>query len=481
LEGLIDRNALSPRDVFFLHDTLGFPMELSVELAQERGITIDPAEVEALMQGQRAKSRTSAGSFSGPVSRSATRFVGYEQLEAEGHVVDVFDVAGQRDLVDVFLDVTPFYAEKGGQIFDTGRLEWDGGSGDVIDVQQQAEAIRHRLRGPRRPEAGTPVRAIVDAARRAAVARHHSATHLLHRALRDVLGEGAAQAGSSVLPDRATFDFRFPRALDAEELARVSRLLNEKVRANLERRVEALPLQAAIDSGAVAIFDEKYGETVRVVSFGTWARELCGGTHVARSGEIGLVLLGSDRSVAAGVRRIELQAGEAAESTVRAHDQALTQLGEALRAGPGALPSRVESLQAEVKRLQKEIVQLRQRVASGGPAELMQADVNGVRLVLQRVDAGPQDLLAFADHALNGSNGNTVAIIVGGRSVAIKVAAALVDRLPAGPLVQAFHAVAGGKGGGRGQVGQGGGIDPARIDDAFRGVQEYVRLQLKEK
>ncbi len=479
LEGLIERNALSPQEVFFLHDTLGFPIELSVELAQERGIRIDTAQVEALMEGQRAKSRTSSGSFTGPVSRTASRFVGYEQLEAEARVVDSFEVPGHGDQGDVFLDVTPFYAEKGGQIFDTGRLVWDGGSGEVIDVQQQAEAIRHRLRGARRPQVGTRVRAIVDPARRAAVARHHSATHLLHRALRDVLGEGAAQAGSAVLPDRATFDFRFPRALEPVELARVSRLLNEKVRANLERRVEELPLQAAIESGAVALFDEKYGETVRVVSFGTWARELCGGTHVTRSGEVGFVLLGSDRSVAAGVRRIELQAGEAAEVAVQARDRTLAQLSEALRAGVLELPARVESLQAELKRLLKEIAQLRQRLAAGGEAQVEKAEVSGVTLVLQRVDATPPELLAVADHVLNGANGNTVAIVVGGRSVAVKVAAPLADRLPAGALVQAFQAVAGGKGGGRGQVGQGGGIDPARVDDAFRGVQDFVRKQLK--
>jgi alanyl-tRNA synthetase len=480
LEGLIERHALNAAEVFYLHDTLGFPTELSVELARERGVVIDTAAVETLMQGQRAKSRSSAGSFTGPVTRTATRFVGYDHLEADARVVDAFDVPDDAGLVDVFLDVTPFYAEKGGQVFDTGWFWWDGEKGEVIDVQYQAEAVRHRVRADhQRLQPGVAVRASVDAGRRAAVARHHSATHLLHRALRDVLGEGATQAGSAVLPDHATFDFRFPRALTAEELDRVSRVLNEKVRANLERRVEQLPLQSAIDTGAVALFDEKYGETVRVVSFGTWARELCGGTHVERSGEIGLVMIGADRSVAAGVRRIELLAGDAAELRVRSDERALSQLGEALRAGIGEIPARVEGLQAEVKRLQKELTQVRQRLAAGGSVEVEEADVRGVKLLLQRVDAAPSELLTFADHVLSRANGNGVAVVVGGSSLVIKVAGGLADRLAAGDLVRAFQAVAGGRGGGRGPVGQGGGIDPQRVPAAFKGLQEYISDRLK--
>jgi len=304
LEGLIDRGALTPEEVFFLHDTLGFPIELTAELAQERGVAVDMTAVAALMQGQREKSRSSAAAFSQPMTGTATRFVGYEQLGTESRVVDVFDVPDRPDEQDVFLDITPFYAEKGGQTFDTGWISWDHHTAEVVDVQYQAEAIRHRVRGGR--EGLTPGRqvvAAVDPVRRAAVARHHSATHLLHRALREVLGETATQAGSAVTPDRATFDFQFLRPLRAEELEQVSQLLNDRIRSNLERHVEVLPLEQAIATGAVALFDEKYGDTVRVVSFGDWARELCGGTHVARTGEIGMAIIGSDRSVAAGVRR----------------------------------------------------------------------------------------------------------------------------------------------------------------------------------
>src|SRR5207244_1825540 len=198
---------------------------------------------------------------------------------------------------------------------DTGWLSWNESKARVVDVQPQGEAIRHRVEiRPDKLKPGDRVHAAVDQARRLAIARHHSATHLLHRALRDVLGEAAVQAGSSVQPDYATFDFRFPRALTPEEIDRVSALLNEKIRANLVRRVEELPLDQAIATGAVALFDEKYGERVRVVSFGDWARELCGGTHVERSGEIGIALISSDRSIGARVRRLETRGASAGPS-----------------------------------------------------------------------------------------------------------------------------------------------------------------------
>jgi len=479
LQSLIERKSLNAEEVFYLHDTLGFPVELSAELAAEQGVSVDMAGVAALMQGQRDKSRSASAEFTAPLAKTRSRFVGYDQLEADARVAESFPVDDEH--ADVYLDVTPFYAERGGQTADHGWLSGAGSQRvEVLDVQAVGEAIRHRVVGRELGwlGAGQPVRASVDSNRRQAVARHHSATHLLHQALRDVLGDEASQAGSSVQPGSATFDFRFPRGLTAVEIEQVSRRLNEKIRANLERRVEELPLAQAIASGAVALFDEKYGDTVRVVSFGDWARELCGGTHVQRTGEIGLALIGPDRSVAAGVRRIELHAGRAAEDLVAIHEQALSRLSDALRAGPVDLPARVESLQNEVKRLQKEIANMRQRLATGGQVETVEADVDGIRLMLQRVEAPAEELLGFADNALGRANGKAVAIVVGGRSLAVKVSAPLAERLPAGALVQAFQAVAGGKGGGRGAVGQGGGLDPSRVDKAFQSLQAYVREHL---
>jgi len=234
LQGLLDRGTLSPEEVFYLHDTLGFPVELTAELAAERGVTVDMAAVETLMQAQRERGRIATSGFTAPLAGTATRFVGYDHLETDSTVTDVFPVAAEAAQADVFLEETSFYAERGGQTADTGWLSWDGQKARVIDVQPQGEAIRHRVEiSADRLKPGHRVHAEVDATRRQAIARHHSATHLLHRALRDVLGEQASQAGSSVQPDEATFDFRFPRALTTEEIDRVSSLLNEKIRADL--------------------------------------------------------------------------------------------------------------------------------------------------------------------------------------------------------------------------------------------------------
>jgi len=479
LTELLQKGSISAEEVFRLYDERGFPIELTLELALERGLRVDRAAVDALMEGQRARSR-GAAAFTVQAVKSATHFIGYERLQSDATVLEVFVVPDDPRLADVYLDVTPFYAERGGQAADRGRLRWNGHEALVLDVQVQGEAVRHRVRiepGPLTP--GTRVQAGVDPVRRAALARHHSATHLLHRALRDILGEEAVQAGSTVLPDYATFDFRFPRALTPAELDRVVTLLNQQIRANLPRRVEHLPLQEAVRSGAVALFDEKYGETVRVVSFGEWARELCGGTHVERSGEIGLALIGGDRSIGAGIRRIELRAGEAAEAQVHVNERTIARLMEMLKATPAELSGKVEALQAEIKRQEKDIVQLKQKLASGTSSRVEQARVRDVTLMLQRVDAGERDLLLYADHALDRANGHGVALIVGGQNFAVKVAAGLQGRLPAGDLVRAFTAAAGGKGGSRDPaVGQGGGIDPQRVEDGFKALQAWISTRL---
>ncbi len=476
LTALLARGRLEPEEVFYLHDTMGFPKELTTELAAEHGIAVDRAAVESLMEAQRAKSRA-AGMFTAPVSKTATRFMGYDHLDGDATVSEVFPVTGEPQVADVYLDQTPFYAERGGQAADTGWLESGLRRADVIDVQYVGEAVRHRVRAADWGwlSSGRLIHARVDVPRRAAIARHHSATHLLHKALREVLGEQSSQAGSAVLPDYATFDFRFPRALTAQELDQVRRLLNEKIRADLPRRVEEMSLQDAIASGAIALFDEKYGDTVRVVAFGDWARELCGGTHVERTGEIGIALISADRSIGAGTRRIEMRAGSAAEEQIRVYEKALEQLGEALTGSPADLPARVQALQAELKRLEKEVSRLKQKMAAGATAQVEEAQIHGIKLVLQRVDPEEKDLLLdYADTALNRANGRGVAVIVGGRNFAVKVASSLAERLQANDVVKTFIGVAGGKGGGRGPVGEGGGIDPARVSEAFRAVQAWV-------
>jgi alanyl-tRNA synthetase len=479
LQGLLDRGELTAEEVFYLHDTLGFPLELTRELAGERGVEVDLAAVDELMRAQRDRSRGAASSFTGPVAKSATRFIGYERLDTDTVIRELFAVAGEPALADLFLEETPFYAERGGQAADTGWLTWSGGEAEVLDVQAQGEAIRHRVRiKGRQPTAGEPVHAEVDRARRMALARHHSATHLLHRALRQVLGEAAAQAGSAVFSDYATFDFRFSRALTARELEQVGELLNEKIREDLPRRVDELPLEEAVASGAVALFDEKYGDRVRVVSFGDWARELCGGTHVERSGEIGLALISQDRSIGAGVRRIEMRAGAPAYRQVRAEEDVLHRLAESLKGTAPDLPGKVETLQAEVRRLEKELAAVRQRLAAGSAGLVEEADVAGIKVLLQVVDADERDLKVYFDPLLRRAPSGGVAIVVGGRRFAVKVGG-MDGRLQADGVITAFKQAAGGKGGGRGPVGEGGGIDPALVPQGFQSVQAYVRQHLK--
>jgi len=475
----LQRGFLTPEETFFLHDTLGFPMELTVELARERGVAVDVQSVQALMDRQRAQSRRFS-TFTAPSVASGTRFVGYDALAAQTQLADAYPVPEEPDQADVYFPETPFYAERGGQAADTGWLEWDGRRAQVLDVEAQGEAIRHRVgvAAAELPPPGQRVRLQVDAARRAALAGHHSATHLVHQAIREILGEQAVQAGSTVLPEYATFDFRFPRALTDTELAGVAELVNRRVRENLPRHVEEMPLEQAMATGAVALFDEKYGPSVRVVSFGEWSRELCGGTHVARSGEIGLVLLSPDRSIGAGVRRVELRAGAAAEARVRRYEQTVLRLADALKTAPEQLPAQVERLQAEVRRLQKELQQARQRLAAGRSAASDGVEqIGGIPVALGRVETdAPQQLRMFADAALDRLPGPGVAVMVGGQHLVVKVAAALVPRgFNAGKICQAAATAAGGRGGGRPELAEGGGLRPERVDAALAQARAAIQ------
>ncbi len=478
VHGFLERGVLTPQQAFYLHDTLGFPMELTAELARERGVQVDVAAAQALMERQRAQSRRSS-TFAAPSVASATRFLGHQQLEAESQVAEIHAVPQQPDQADVYFPESPFYAERGGQAADRGWLEWDGQRAAVVDAQAQGEAIRHRVQVAVTALApGQRVLLGVDGARRAAVARHHSATHLVHQALREVLGEQAKQAGSMVLPDYATFDFRFPRALSEGERTRVAEVVNLKVRENLVRRVEEMPLEQAIKSGAVALFDEAYGESVRVVSFGDWSRELCGGTHVERSGQIGLALISTDRSIGAGVRRIELRAGAAAEERVRLYEQTIERLAEALKSTPQQLPAKVEGLQAEVHRLHRELMQARQKLAtaSSGAADAVE-QIAGIPVAIRKVEADELQLLRlFADAALDRLPNPGVAVMLGGRHVVVKVAAPLVPRgFDAGKICRAVATAAGGRGGGKPEVAEGGGLQPDRSAAAFEQARASIR------
>jgi alanyl-tRNA synthetase len=490
LEALLDGSGrLSGEDAFRLYDTFGLPIEVTEEVAAERGVEVDRPGFEAAMAAQRARSREShvRHGFVGGAALPATAFVGYDTLEAEAEVVRIGDLeelptVAKGEGAAVFLEPSPFYAEGGGQVGDTGILEWPGGRARVNDTQLapvsgarvHAVAVDEGTLTP-----GMRVTARVDALRRAAVARHHSATHLLHRALRLVLGDEVVQRGSWVGPDHTTFDFNFPRALTAAELVEVERAVNDAIRRNLERSAVVMPIAQARAEGAVALFGEKYGEEVRVVDFGGWSRELCGGTHVTRSGDLGAAILLSESSVGQGLRRIDMVAGEAAERHWEQDAGLLRETATALKVPPDEVPERVATLQANLRRLQRELDEAKRRALSGGGAAgAVLEEVAGIRFLhlLLNGGAGADEITAAIDGLYaDRLQGQGVALVVGEGALAVKLGGAAKERgLNAGDLVKVAARATGGGGGGSAEFARGKVGDSARRDAAVAAVREAI-------
>jgi alanyl-tRNA synthetase len=447
-ERLVARNPglLPGEDVFKLHDTFGFPIELTRELAAEREIEVDLAGFEAAMAGQRARSRTMTGQRWPDVhALPQSEFTGYQQLELRTRITAIYrggrsiPVAEEGDEVEVFLEQTPFYAESGGQVGDTGYLSGGLGRLRVEDSQKPSQGVVAHLGTVElgRLAAGEAVDAAVDQERRRSTARHHSATHLLHKALRTVLGETAVQRGSYVGPDHTTFDFAFNRAVAPDELRRIGRLVNQEVRAALPLHVSHRPLAEARAAGAMALFGEKYGDVVRVVCFGDWTCELCGGTHVESSADVGLVLIRSERSVGSGLRRIDLVAGEAAEDELERREAAAA-------AGRAELERRLQEAQKRVEKLEEE---LRNAQLKGGSVDARQRAAR-VPLTTAAVEAeSMDDLRAFADRLLERQGGRGVVAVANTTSYVVKSGD--------GPLDKKLVGEAMGSGGGREHLMQG--------------------------
>ncbi len=456
---------ISGADTFRLHDTYGFPVELTVDLAASRGLAVDRAGFGRLLEEQRERARLSREalpSAAGP-DWPASRFVGYDQLEVDAQVLmiaragGVCDEALPGESVEVVLDQTPFYAEGGGQMGDRGLLSWEGGKASVVDTQaagQETRVQRCRIEQGRLA-AGARLTARVDVHRRQGSAAHHSATHLLNAALRRTLGPGVVQRGSLVGPDHATFDFSWPAAMTEEQITAAERLVNGAVRQDLERRIDHLSMAQARAAGALALPDEAYSESVRVVSFGDFSKELCGGTHVERAGQIGAVILVGERSIGAGVRRLELLAGPAAELWWEEQRQVVQQVSRALRSGPAEAVSRLESLQQRVRQLER---QLREGRRQEGAAGWQREQLDGVVLAIEDVAdlLDRRELLQHADRLVTDADVGAALVLAGGR-LALKLSADLVSRgLHAGRLAAAACGEAGGKGGGNDQLGMGG-------------------------
>ncbi|HEY7925950.1 MAG TPA: alanine--tRNA ligase [Candidatus Dormibacteraeota bacterium] len=491
LAGLLGSGSgtIAGEEAFRLHDTFGLPIELTVEMAAERGVEVDRAGFEAAMAEQRARSKAARVrvGFEGGPQLPDTLFVGYDVLETPATVLRIGGEAA-RDLLPegaedgVILDRSPFYAEAGGQAGDTGSLLFDGGRARVLDTTYAGPARVHTVRVEEGTlSMGANVRAVVDAERRAQVARHHSATHLLNQALREVLGAGVVQRGSFVGPDHTTFDFSFSRALSRKELDDIEARVNHHIRADLQRSVDVMALPEARASGAIALLDERYTEKVRVVDFGGWSRELCGGTHVHHTGEVGAAIIVSESSIGQGIRRIEMVVGEAAERRWRETADSLSAAARALRARPGEVPERVAGLQEQLKATRRELDQAKKRGAGGAAPKATVEEVGGLRFASLLLDSGADaaDVVEVIDRLFAEQlGGDGVAVVVGHHTLAIKGgASAQRAGIHAGHLANAAAALTGGRGGGRPDFGRGSVRNPAQSDQALALVRDTVSRQ----
>jgi alanyl-tRNA synthetase len=482
--------------VFKLYDTYGFPVDLTADVARERGLTVDQPGFEAAMEAQRERAR-SASRFGvdlrGGVTLDApTDFCGYDSLEGVGTVVALIrdgaqvERLGQGDAGQVVLDATPFYAESGGQVGDIGVLEGEHAQFTVSDTHKLGKAHGHVGTVTRGEiKVGDRVTARVDAATRQATVLNHSATHLLHAALRQVLGAHVTQKGSLVAPDRLRFDFSHFQAVTPEELEQIERLVNAEIRRNAPAETRLMPYDAAVAAGAMALFGEKYDDEVRVLSIGDFSTELCGGTHVGRAGDIGLLRIVSEGGVAAGVRRIEAVTGEEALDYAAASETTLRQIASLVRGSPADAEEKVRQLLDRQKKLERDLAALKSRLASGQGVDLAESavEVAGVKVVAAEVPGADARSLREAVDALKAKLGSAI-IVLGaptedGKVLLVAgVTADLVGKARAGELVGAVAARVGGKGGGRPDFAQAGGTDPSQLGAALAAVPGLVATKL---
>jgi alanyl-tRNA synthetase len=500
------RGSLGGDQAFALHDTYGFPIDLTLEMAAEQGLRVDQDEFRRLMREQRDRAKADAASRrSGHADLSAYRsvldqlpggsaFTGYDEVVTEGRLVGLLSggvpvpAAGAGDEVEVVLDRTPFYAEGGGQLADHGRIRLESGAEiEVLDVQSPLTGLSvHRARVlSGEATTGAAALAVVDVERRRAISRAHTATHLVHKAFRDALGDTATQAGSENAPGRFRFDFSAGSAVPASVLRDVEQTVNEVLAADLDVHAEVMSQDQARSVGAMALFGEKYGDEVRVVSVGDWARELCGGTHARRSGQLGLVKLLGEASIGAGVRRVEALVGSDAYRFLAREHAVVAQLTEALKVRPDELPDRVAALTARLREAERDLEKLRAAQVLQAAASLAAdpTDVFGVAVVTHRAPdgTGTDDLRRLVLDVRGRVPGDRPAVVAGaavsdGRPVVVVGVNATAREwgVKAGELVKAAAQVLGGGGGGKDDVAQGGGSDPGKVDEALRRVEHVV-------
>ena len=481
--------------VFRLYDTYGFPVDLTADVARERSLSVDLDEFDRAMEGQRARARASSRFKADDEARvdvgGASTFTGYDRFDGKATVTALLregesvERLGPEENGWVVLDETPFYAEAGGQVGDRGWLSAGGIGFEVTDTQRHGDAIVHIgvVTGGALP-VGAVVEARVDAEARRATARNHSATHLLHAALHTVLGEHVQQKGSLVAPDRLRFDFSHYEPVTRDELRRIEAMVSSWILGNDEARTEVMPLDEAKRSGAVALFGEKYEDPVRVLSIGSYSAELCGGTHVRRSGDVGLFKIVSEGGIAAGVRRIVALTGTEALAWVHSMEDRIERISGAMKADAETVADRVEAMLARGRALERDLERLKARVAAsrGDDLAAQAVDVDGLKVLAAKIDgADPKALRGTVDR-LKSRLGSAAVVLATVKAEKVALVAGVTgdytDRIEAGTLANHVARQVGGRGGGRPDLAQAGGNDPSRLDQAIRSVQGWVREQL---
>jgi alanyl-tRNA synthetase len=495
------KKALSGAEAFRLYDTYGFPLELTVEILTENGMTCSETEFEEQMEGQRQRAKAAwkgsgmqaLADAEGIEKIPATDFAGYEETETDAEVLFLFDGTSAAKALSagmegaVVLDRTPFYAESGGQTFDVGTLTASGVTFEVLNTQKSANGVfLHQGKVTDGTlGVGMTVTARIDPDRRRRILPHHTGTHLLQAALRKVLGEHVHQQGSFVGPDNLRFDFTHPESVTRVQIAQVEAMVNRWVQDDYAVHTEHTSLEEARSKGAMALFGEKYGEVVRMVKVEPVSRELCGGTHVKRTGEIGSLFITSEESIQAGVRRISAVAGERAYEEVKQHEAVLISLSNLLKCPVARIPERVEKLQSQLKEKDKAIRTLQEK--GGGPS------LDGVLAKTRKIQVGGQeaDLLVAEVEAMDAVALEAIAdklkqklpksILLLGAAIEDKVhfvcsvSKDMTGQVKAGDLVKHVAAIAGGSGGGRPDWAKAGGKDPAKLDEALKSVEPYIR------
>ena len=495
IAGLGNDRTLSGDVVFKLYDTYGFPVDLTADIARERDLNVDETGFEAEMEAQRERARAAskfaAVDDAGIETDLETAFSGYERIEEASTIEAMFGDGAQRDALAegeegaVVLKSTPFYAESGGQIGDTGVIETDSGVFDVLDTQKSGQANVHygKVRSGT-ISLGDTATAKVDGSRRHAIVLNHSATHLMHAALRRVLGEHVAQKGSLVAPDRLRFDFSHYEPVSAAQIRAIEDFVNTEIRKNTAAKTQHMLYDDALESGAIALFGEKYDDDVRVLTIGDHSVELCGGTHVSRTGDIGLFKITSESGIASGVRRIEAVTGDGALAWIDANLRALDDVAAQLKSPRDQAGQKIEQLLKRQKELEKELAATKQKLVTGGTLDTSSdvTEVDGIKVMVTRMDGADAKTLRDAVDRFKDKLGSAVVVLGSVDDGKVRLAAGVTrdntDRLHAGEVIRPVAEQVGGKGGGRPDFAQAGGSEPDGLDAALASVPGWISDRL---